>query len=88
MSCEACCLVRVGVGGSDSSHKADLSFHGISKVPRILDTSTVMILGIDKRVNKAHHHDSILEASQEHLGDRHVGDGFFVEEKWPVSQKI
>ena len=70
VSSEACCLVRVGVGGSDSNHKADPSFHAITNVPRILDTSTVLMMGIHKRVNEAHHHDPILEASQEHLGDQ------------------
>ena len=70
MSSEAVRLLRVGVGGSDSRHEADPSFHAISKVPRILDTSTVLMMGIDTCVNKAHHHDSILEALQEHLGDQ------------------
>ena len=70
VSSEAGCLVRVGAGGSDSRHEEDPSFHAISKVHRILDTSTVLMMGIDKCVNKAHHHDSILEASQEHLGDQ------------------
>ena len=48
VSCEACCLVRVGAGGSDSSHTADPSFHAITKVPRIVDTSTVLMMGINK----------------------------------------
>ena len=63
MSCEACCLVRVGVGRSGGRRKAGSSFHAITKVPRILDKSTVLMMGINKCVNEAHHHDSILEAS-------------------------
>ena len=34
--CEACCLVRVSVGRSDSQHEADSPFHAITKVPKIL----------------------------------------------------
>ena len=34
--CEACCLVRVSVGRSDSRHEADSPFHAITKVPKIL----------------------------------------------------
>ena len=45
---EACYLVRVGVGGSDDSHKADLYFHANSKKPSVLATSTVLIMGIGK----------------------------------------
>ena len=66
MSCEACCLARVG--GSENSHKADPVFHAITKVPRILDASTVLMMDMYKGVKEAHPHDSILEASQEHLG--------------------
>ena len=55
---------------SDSRHEADSPFHAITKIPRILDNSTVLMMSIKKRVNKAHHHDPILEASPEHLGDK------------------
>ena len=41
-----------------------------NKVSRIFDASTVSMMSINKRVNTAHHHDPILEASQEHLGDK------------------
>ena len=64
------CLVRVSVGRSDSRHEADSPFHAITKVPRILHASTVLMMSIHKRVNEAHHHDPTLEASQEHLGDQ------------------
>ena len=67
-SCEACCLERMGVGRSDSSLKADSSLQAVTKVPRILDTSTVLMMRIHKRVNEAHHHDPMLKASQEHSG--------------------
>ena len=69
VSCEACCLVRVGVGRRDSRHEGDSPFQPITKVPRILDVSTVLMMGIHKCVNDADHHDPILETSQEHLGD-------------------
>ena len=64
------CLISVGVGRSDGCHKADPSFHAITKAPRILEALTVLVMGINKGVNDAHHHDSILEASQEHMGDQ------------------
>ena len=70
VSCEACCLVRVGVGRSDSRHEAGSPFHAITQIPGILDASTVLMMGIHKCVNDAHHHNPILEASQEHLGDQ------------------
>ena len=75
VSCEACCLVRMAVGRSNSRHEADSPFYAITKVSRILDASTVLMMSIHKRVNEAHHHDPTLEASQEHLGDQ-------VMEKW------
>ena len=50
--------------------KRILLFYTITKVSRILDASTVLMMGINKCVNEAHHHDPILEASQEHLGDQ------------------
>ena len=69
MSCEACCLPCIGVGKSDNCHEADSLFHTISKVSRNLDESTVLMMGINKCVNEAHHHDPILEASQEPMND-------------------
>ena len=70
VSCWACYLVGVSVGRSDSRHKADAPFYTIAKVSRILDASTVLMMGINKCVNEARHHDPILEASQKHLGDQ------------------
>ena len=32
--------------------------------------SAVLMMSINKSVNEAHHHDPVLEASQEHLGDQ------------------
>ena len=63
-------LVCVSVGRSDSRHEADSPFHAITKVSMILDASAVLMMRINKRVNEAHHHDSILKASQYYLGDQ------------------
>ena len=60
----------MGVGGIDGRHEADPSFHAITKISRIIDASAVLIVSIDKGVKEAHHHDPILETSQEHLGDQ------------------
>ena len=49
---------------SERGHKTDSPSHAIPKVSRILDTSTVLMIGINKG------HDPILETSQEHLGDQ------------------
>ena len=46
MSSETSCLICVGVGRSDGRHKADSSLHAITKVPRIFDNSTVLMMGI------------------------------------------
>ena len=70
VSCETSCLISVSVSRSGSRHKADPPFHAITKVPRILDTSTVLTMGINKGVNEAHHHYPKLKASQEHPGDQ------------------
>ena len=59
-------------GRSDSHHAADSPFHAIPKISRILDASAVLMLNLNKGVNEAHYHDSILKASQEHLGDQVV----------------
>ena len=40
VSGETSCLVCVSVSRSDCRHNADSSLHAITKVPRILDTST------------------------------------------------
>ena len=47
----------MSVGRSDGSHKADPSFHAITKVPRILEALTVLVMGTNKGVNETHHHD-------------------------------
>ena len=70
------CLVRqvaticVSVCRSDSRRKADSSLHAITNVPKILNTSTVLMMGINKGVKEAHHHNPILKTSQEHTGDQ------------------
>ena len=64
------CMVRVSVGRSDGCHEADSPFHAIPKFSRILNVSAVLTMSINKGVNEAHHHDPILEASQEHLSDQ------------------
>ena len=60
----------MGVSRSDSRHKADPSFHAITKDSRTLEALTVLVMGMNKGVNESHHHDPILKASQEHLGDQ------------------
>ena len=57
MSCEACCLVRVSV------NEADSPFHAMTRIPWIIDASTVLMMSMDKCVDEAHHHDPTLEAS-------------------------
>ena len=54
---EACCLVRVSVDRSGSCHEADSSFNAITKVSRILDASTVLMMSINKSVSEAHYRD-------------------------------
>ena len=71
VSSETSCLICVGVGRSDGRHKANSSLHAITNVPTIFDNSTVM-MGIDKGIEEAHHHDTTLKASQEHSGDQFV----------------
>ena len=63
-------LSNVSVGRSDGSHEADSPFHAIHEVSRIFDVPAVLMKSTNKRINEAHHHDPILEASQEHLGDQ------------------
>ena len=60
----------MGISRSDSRHETDSPFHAITKVSRILDASAVLMMSIRKGVNEAHNHDSILEASEGHLGDQ------------------
>ena len=69
-SSETSCLICVGVGRSDGRLNADSSLHAITKVPRIFDNSTVLMMGINKGVKEAHHHNTIVKASQEHPGDQ------------------
>ena len=57
MSCEACFMARVNVVRGDSRHESDSTIHAITKVPRILDASKVLMMSKDKSVNGAHHHD-------------------------------
>ena len=63
-------LICVGMGGSDSRHKADSPFHAITKASRILDALAVLMMSINKGINELHHNYPILEALQEHLCDR------------------
>ena len=70
VSCEASCLVRVSAGRGDGRHEADSPFHAITKIPGIHDASTVLMMSLHKCANEAHHHDPILEAPQEHMGDQ------------------
>ena len=65
---ETSCLICVGVGRSDGRHKANPSFHAITKISRILETLAVLMMGINKGAKEAHYHDSILKAPQEHSG--------------------
>ena len=41
---ETSCLICVSVSRNDSRHKADSALHTITKVPRILDISTVLMM--------------------------------------------
>ena len=72
VSSETSCLICVGVGRSDGRHKANPSFHAITKISRILKALAVLMMGIDKGIEEAHHHDTTLKASQEHSGDQFV----------------
>ena len=38
--------------------------------PKFPDVFTVLMMNIDKCVNEPHHHEPILEASKDHLGDQ------------------
>ena len=69
VSCQADYLTSVGVGRSDSRHEADSPFYTITKVSGILDVA-VKMMGINYGVNKAHHHNPVLKASEEHTGDQ------------------
>ena len=46
------------------------SFMQSPKFPGFFDASTVLMMSINKRVNEAHYHDSILKASQKNTGDQ------------------
>ena len=72
MSSKTSCLICVGVGRSDGHHKANPSFHAITKVSRILETLTVLMMGINKGVKETHYHNSMLKALQEQTSDQVV----------------
>ena len=63
MSDKTCYLVRVGTSGSDGGHKVVSSFHTVPNISRTFDISAVVIMVIDKIINEAHYHESVLEAS-------------------------
>ena len=54
VSCETSCLIRVGKGKNDGRYEANSPFHVITKVPKILDTSTVLMISITEGVKEAH----------------------------------
>ena len=47
------CLICVGVGRSDGRHKANPSFHAITKVSSVLRVKAVFMMGIDKSIEEA-----------------------------------
>ena len=55
------CLIRVGVGRSDGRHKANPSFHAITKMSRILGILAVFMMGIEECVKEAQNHNTILK---------------------------
>ena len=62
---------RVGVGRGDGCHETDSSFScNHQKFPGLSMQSAVLTMSINERVDEAHHHDPILEISQEYLGDK------------------
>ena len=63
VSCQTGYLVCVNIGRSNCGHDTDSPFHAIPKISRILNISAVVIMGIDKGVDKAHYNDPILETS-------------------------
>ena len=56
-------LVHMGVCWGDRGHKTDSPFHKISKAPRVIHISAVVVVSIDKRVNDSHYDDSKLMSS-------------------------
>ena len=50
LSCQTGYLVRLGIGRSHGCHEE-------------VAASAVVIMGVDKGINEAHYHDSILEVS-------------------------
>ena len=66
------CLMCVGVGRSDGRHKANPSFHAITKISRILGTLAMLMMGINKSIKETQYHNSISKAVQEQTGDRVV----------------
>ena len=73
---ETRCLVCVGVGRSDGRHngrhKANPSFHAITKISRILGTLAMLMMGINESVKETQYHNSIWKASQKHPTDQVV----------------
>ena len=63
VSCQADYLIRVDMGGNGSRDKADSPFHAMPKISRVLNTSAVVIVSINKGINEAHHYYPILKAS-------------------------
>ena len=61
-----CFLMCVSVGRGDGSHEADSPFQAVPKI----SSSAVLMMSINKGVNETHYHESILEPSEEHLGDQ------------------
>ena len=60
----------MGVSRGDSSHKPNSPFHAISEVLWIIQTTAVMVVGINKGVT--HDYDSFLEASRNGMSDEVV----------------
>ena len=47
-----------------------LPFYAITKVSRVLRVKAVLMMGIDTSIKEAQNHNTIMKASQEHLGDQ------------------
>ena len=63
-------LIRVGVGKSDGRHSAIPSSHAITQISRILGILAMLLMGINKGIDEAQYHDSILKASHKHTGEQ------------------
>ena len=60
------CLVRVGVGRSDSGHESNPSRKAITTAPSVCRIKAVFMMVIDKCVKEAQNHSTILKVPQEH----------------------